>query len=903
MHPKAGIKFLLTWMVLQMLQVNGATAPPFRWIKTVPEAATITDIAADGFGNCYVALGASLPDGPLTLGSLTATGTCVVAKCASDGTWKWARGFLPQQNSFGRLGSAQGGGCYVAAAAQNLGQVLGGMYDPDGNLLWQKEILGGSGVFVGGVAVDQNGNAYIAGSLGFSTFVASLSPSGTIRWQQTSSGGSQGWENVAVNASGEVFVCGYFEQSFQMSGVSFVSKGRDDLLVAKFNSLGNLEWVKTAGGTGFEDAYAVAPSSSGGCWAAGITQIDAATIGGVSVIGGFIAKVDNQINAPITFGQDNVVQGLAIDSNGSIYTAETIPQTVNSFQRSNARVSCLNAQGVIQWQQTAGGPEYDGAYRISVDRFGQIFVCGTFQQTATFGPFNLTASQVTSPFFTMLSAAVPGPPPSFVQSPSAQTLDSGATLHLSVQVIGAQPLSIEWIKDGRVLPAQTSTDLIISNAVVNDSGEYWAIATNAFGKQESGHALVSIIQTPPDIPVQVTTIAGSGLSGYLDATAPLAAEFAGPDGGAVSMDGVIYFGDGTNQVIRYILPNGEVGTFAGTPMVSGYREDVGTNALFNLPLGLQIDPFGDLLVADYGNHRVRNVLGLGYRSTSLLAGDGTPGLKVGVRSGAEVNGPNDVVALNGRIYFTEFFNHTVRSINSTGLVTVLAGSGVAGFRDDQGAAAQLNGPAGITTFGGNLYVTDWGNNRVRKVTTDGVVTTIAGSGALGFKSGLGTAAELGTPNGICADDLGNLYFTEYANSAVRRIDTNGWVSTLAGTGAPGFADGDRTQAMFNRPGGICMHPDGSLIVMDTYNYRIRRIVMDGKTNGWMRTGGFLTADLHPTLKVFGNVGERYRIETRDRLGQSDWSAVTSIVLEQSPTIWVDERPDEAMQRIYRAVKE
>src|SRR5207237_1208540 len=119
----------------------------------------------------------------------------------------------------------------------------------------------------------------------------------------------------------------------------------------------------------------------------------------------------------------------------------------------------------------------------------------------------------------------------------------------------------------------------------------------------------------------------------------------------------------------------------------------------------------------------------------------------------------------------------------------------------------------------------------------------------------------------------------------------------------GFADGDRMQAMFNRPGGICMHPDGSLVVMDTENNRIRRIVMDGKTNGWTRTGGFLTADLHPTLKVFGNIGERYRIETRDGLGQTEWSAVTSIVLDQSPTIWVDERKDGGMQRVYRAVKE
>jgi sugar lactone lactonase YvrE len=484
--------------------------------------------------------------------------------------------------------------------------------------------------------------------------------------------------------------------------------------------------------------------------------------------------------------------------------------------------------------------------------------------------------------------------------PESQGIEIGQRFELRADASGGAPLQFQWIKDGTAVPGGTSKLLEIPAVGINDTGYYWMVASNAAGSAISQRAFLTVVS---NIPVQVSTIAGSGDEGYSDGANALLAKFAGPDGGGVTKEGVIFFADGTNHVIRYILQSGEVGTFAGTPMVSGYREDVGTNALFNSPLGLQIDAVGDLLVADYGNHRVRKVLGLGYRSTSLLAGDGTPGLKVGVRGNAEVNGPNDLVQLNGRIYFTEFFNHTVRCIDSAGLVTVLAGSGAAGFRDGEGAAAQFNGPAGITTFGGDLYVTDWANNRVRKVTTDGVVTTIAGSGALGFKSGLGTAAELGTPNGICADAAGNLYFTEYSNSAVRRIDTNGWVRTVAGTGAQGFADGDRMQAMFNRPGGICMHPDGSLIVMDTENYRVRRIVLDGKTNGWTRASGFLTADLNPTVKVFGNVGERYRIETRDQLGQGEWSAVTSIVLEQSPTIWVDTRADGGMQRIYRAVKE
>jgi len=100
-----------------------------------------------------------------------------------------------------------------------------------------------------------------------------------------------------------------------------------------------------------------------------------------------------------------------------------------------------------------------------------------------------------------------------------------------------------------------------------------------------------------------------------------------------------------------------------------------------------------------------------------------------------------------------------------------------------------------------------------------------------------------------------------------------------------------------------MYPDGSLIVTDTGNNRVRRIVVDGKTNGWTRAGGFLTAELNPTLKVYGAIGERYRIEARDSLGQGDWAAVAEVTITVSPMVWVDSRKDGAGQRVYRAVKE
>jgi sugar lactone lactonase YvrE len=898
-----------------------AAAPPFQWVNLIRTNAVPTSLAADGKGNVFVAFNSEAQT--LDLGLGVVTGRCIIAKCANDGRWLWNKVLLPAEHLSGIISVDSQGNCMFAGSiyrGENNYALFLAKLDSGGAVTWSKELHGSGRCYAGGLALRENGEFFVGGGFSGSCnfgneakqtdgvgltaiFVASYSATNELRWVQTSTsnGGNNTCEGLSVNSSGDVFVTGAYEFQLDWGPYQFTPYGSIDMFVAGFSYGGALRWTATAGGPGIDIGYGVVGLDDGSCWVSGIVANGSTgpVQFGENVVtkGGFLARCGGTFTSAKNINNFVSLQ-MVRDDHNNIYSADTVLTSIGGSERSDAKISSFAADGSLNWSETWGGSDWDSIHRIAVNRRGDVFVAGYIDGTVSFGDITVLGGNQTY-FITKLSDRPAEVLPVFFTRPSDLTLEEQESVEFSAFAIGTEPITYQWFGPSGLLQGETKTNLVIASANANQSGIFSVVASNSVGSQTATARLTVI----PNVLAQVTTLAGNGFEGYLDSANPLLAQFAGPDGGGVTKDGVIFVGDAGNQVIRYILPGGEVGTWVGKPTVSGYREDVGTNALFNLPLGLSIDSVGDLLVADYSNHRVRKILGTGYRSSSLLAGDGTPGLLVGVRGAARLNGPNDLVELNGKIYFTEFFNHTVRCINSTGLVTVLAGNGVAGFRDAEGAAAQFNGPAGITSYGGDLYVTDWANNRVRKVTTSGAVTTIAGNGAPGFKSGLGTAAEFGTPNGICADAAGNLYVTEVSNSAVRRIDTNGWVSTLAGTGAQGFADGDRSQAMFNRPSGICMHPDGSLIVMDTYNYRVRRIVMDGKTNGWTRSAGFLTADLHPTLKVFGAVGERYRIESRDRLGQSDWSAVDSMTIERSPMVWVDERADGGAQRIYRAVKE
>jgi DNA-binding beta-propeller fold protein YncE len=315
--------------------------------------------------------------------------------------------------------------------------------------------------------------------------------------------------------------------------------------------------------------------------------------------------------------------------------------------------------------------------------------------------------------------------------------------------------------------------------------------------------------------VMVSTIAGSE-EGFADGVGS-DAKFRVPFGIASDAAGNLYVTDMENHRIRKITPAGEVSTLAGGGR--GFADGVGSDAKFDDPVGIASDAAGNLYVTDNGNHRIRKITPAGEVST-LAGGEG--GFADGVGSAARFYRPSGIaIDAAGKLYVVDSWNNRVRKITPTGEVSTLTVC-EEGFADGIGGDAKLCGFAGIASdAAGNLYVADAGNNRIRKITPAGEVSTLAG-GEEGFADGIGSAAKFRVPVGIASDAVGNLYVADQRNHRIRKITPTGEVSTLAGS-EEGFADGVGSDAMFLFPFGIAIDVAGNLYVADTWNHRIRKI--------------------------------------------------------------------------------
>ena len=326
----------------------------------------------------------------------------------------------------------------------------------------------------------------------------------------------------------------------------------------------------------------------------------------------------------------------------------------------------------------------------------------------------------------------------------------------------------------------------------------------------------------------VTTLAGSGIQGYADGNGT-SASFSAPAGVAVDGVGNVYVADSSNNRIRKITPSGIVSTLAGSGS-SGYADGNGTSAEFNSPWGVAVDGSGNVYVADSSNHRIRKITATG--TVTTLAGSGSAAFANGQRTSASFNMPLGVaVDGSGNVYVADLGNHRIRKVDVQGNVTTLAGSGTQGAVDAQGTSASFDSPRGVAVdTGGNVYVGDWGTERIRKIDLSGNVTTLAGSGGFGFADGQGISAIFARPNGVAVDGSGNVYVADHNNHRIRKIDVQGNVTTLAGSGDWAFADGQGTSASFGGPIGVAVDGNGNVYVGDYYNNRIRKITTPTPTN-------------------------------------------------------------------------
>jgi sugar lactone lactonase YvrE len=339
----------------------------------------------------------------------------------------------------------------------------------------------------------------------------------------------------------------------------------------------------------------------------------------------------------------------------------------------------------------------------------------------------------------------------------------------------------------------------------------------------------------------VTTLAGTpNRTGSADGIGP-AAEFYFPVEVAVDSSGNVFVTNRGDNTVRKISPTGSVGTVAGFPGQLGSVDGGGPHARFNVPNGVAVDAYGDVFVTDTFNSTIREIP-VGSPVTCLAGQTGVEGSADGVGGSALFTSPSGLaIDATGNLYVSDYGTDTIRKVTPSGVVTTLAGTaGISGSADGTGAAAKFNRPGGVGVDGaGNVYVADSANNTIRKISSSGVVSTLAGSaGSFGTADGMGSSARFNQPYGIAIDGSGNIYVGDINNNTIRKVTAAGMVTTIIGNaGVAGSADGMGTKALLNQPGGLAFDSYGNLIIADTGNNTIRLAAPSGLVNTIAGTAG------------------------------------------------------------------
>jgi uncharacterized protein (TIGR03437 family) len=371
----------------------------------------------------------------------------------------------------------------------------------------------------------------------------------------------------------------------------------------------------------------------------------------------------------------------------------------------------------------------------------------------------------------------------------------------------------------------------------------------------------------------ITTVAGNDTNGFSgDAGAAISAQLSSPVAIAIDKAGPLYIVDQGNNRIRQVSA-GTISTVAGNG-TNGYTGDggKGSSAELSNPAGVAVDSSGTFYIADFTNSLVRKVTSSGTISTVAgnynlgagYSGDGAAAANAQLKQPAGV-----ALDAASNLYIADYGNNVIRKVTSGGTITTIAGNGVAGATGDGGPAtsASLNGPRGIAIdASGNLYIADTANHRIRKVAADGTISTVAGIGSAGFSGDLGraTGAALNSPRGVAVDAAGNLYIADSLNSRVRKVAANGAITTVAGSGRIGYAGdgGLATSASLFFPSGVALDAAGNVYIADTQNSVVRMIaampgtsdpplVNQGGVVGSAAFGSFSSAAPGSWIEIYG----------------------------------------------------
>ncbi len=371
----------------------------------------------------------------------------------------------------------------------------------------------------------------------------------------------------------------------------------------------------------------------------------------------------------------------------------------------------------------------------------------------------------------------------------------------------------------------------------------------------------------------VTTVAGQPEIAGAANGAPFDATFHNPHGIAIDQNGIVYVSDRFNHTIRKIELDGTVSTLAGNAGISGDLDGNSEIALFNEPWGLCVGPAGNVYVADTRNNKIRKISPEGVVTT--VAGSGNYGTSNGIGTAATFGNPTGIKTdAAGNIYVADHLTHIIRKIDALGFVTTLAGKPYqTGDADGSGNQASFNRPYGLTLDNdGNILVADEWNHKIRRITPQGLVTTVAGTGVVGHENGLALSAGFNYPWDMTVDSSGNIFVADGYNYLVRKITPQGQVSTYAGTlQVTGATDGEGTSATFSGATAIDFSPvTKELYIGDAYNNLIRKItdleqdvsISLPSGNPIVCQGDYISINTHP------NIYSAYHFYVNDQIVQS-----------------------------------
>lgn len=522
-------------------------------------------------------------------------------------------------------------------------------------------------------------------------------------------------------------------------------------------------------------------------------------------------------------------RGIAVDGAGNLYVADYMNQTVRKVTAAGVVTTLAGSAGVAGSSDGTGtAARFKGLYGVAVDSAGNVFVADTGNRAIR----KITAAGVVSTFAGSVTASGTsdgtGSAARFSE-PRGISIDAGGTLY--VADYGAHTIRkitsagvVTTLAGSPPLPGSTDASgsaarfFYPSSAAADSSG-------NVYVADTSNNTIRKI--SPAGV---VTTLAGlAGRSSSVDGSGA-AARFEDPYAVAADGSGNLYVADATDHTIRKITAAGAVTTLAGKAGSYGGTDGTGDAARFKGPLGIAVDSAGTVYVADTGNSAIRKISAAGAVST-FAGSTGSNGSSDGSGTTARFSEPNGVaVDGSGNVYVADTSNGTIRKITPGGVVTTLAGSpGVGGLTNGTGSAARFQVPFDVAAdAAGNVYVSDHGNHVVRKITSAGVVTTLAGSGSAGNSDGTGTAASFRWPSGIAVDSAGNVYLADTDNHTIRQITPAGVVTTVGGSArANGSTDGVGNAARFFNPKDVAVDGSGNLYVADRGNHTIRK----GSANG------------------------------------------------------------------------